>query len=173
MKLEWATDACPVTGIAAFALLLWLNLSTLAPVRKWSYEFFVIQHLVTFFGFIVAIMYHLPSTALSSRIYIYLPIALYLLDRLVRTATFIAFNIYGGRKATLTALDGGVTKIKLPGKTIKVWRPGAYVLLSIPRFGYVESHPATIMSTPRSHDGDMIFMLKSPKGLHKANHEHC
>ena len=67
MQLEWSTDSCPPTGIAAFALLLWMNLSTLAPFRRWSYEFFVVQHIITFFGFIVALMYHLPSTALWSR----------------------------------------------------------------------------------------------------------
>jgi len=40
MKLEWTTDDCPPSGIAAFAVLLWMNLSTLAPFRYWSYEFF-------------------------------------------------------------------------------------------------------------------------------------
>lgn len=68
MQLEWATDSCPITGIAAFAILLWMNLSTLAPVRYWSYEFFVVQHILTFFGFVIAVVYHLPSTALGSRV---------------------------------------------------------------------------------------------------------
>ena len=40
MQLEWSTDDCPPSGIAAFAVLLWMNLSTLAPFRYWSYEFF-------------------------------------------------------------------------------------------------------------------------------------
>ncbi|KAK5133622.1 hypothetical protein LTR08_007570 [Meristemomyces frigidus] len=74
-SLEWSTDSCAPTGMAAFALLIWLNVSTLAPFRNFWYEFFVIQHVLTFFGFIVAIMYHLPSTALETRTYIWLPIA--------------------------------------------------------------------------------------------------
>ena len=166
MRLEWKMDDCPTTGIAAFALLLWINLSTLAPFRHWSYEFFVLQHILTFFGFIVAILMHLPSTALWSRIYVYIPIALYLLDRLCRTATFFISNI-PVRKATLTALDGGVTKIRLSNKSIKTWDPGSFVLLSIPTFGWVESHPATMMSNPASHNGDMIFLLKSQRGFTK------
>ena len=166
MKLEWATDECPTTGIAAFVLLLWMNISTLAPFRNWSYEFFVTQHLITFFGFIIAIMMHLPSTALWSRIYIYIPIALYLLDRIIRTVLFAFFNI-PAKKATLTALEGGVTRIRLSNRSIKSWSPGAYVLLSIPKFGKTESHPATIVSTPRSHDGDMVFMLKCRGGFTK------
>ena len=46
------TDSCPSTGITAYATLLWLNLSTLAPFRDFSYEFFVIQDLIAFIGFI-------------------------------------------------------------------------------------------------------------------------
>lgn len=49
--------------MAAYALLLWMNLSTLAPLRHWCYEFFVAQHVLTFFGFIIAIMMHVPASA--------------------------------------------------------------------------------------------------------------
>jgi predicted ferric reductase len=34
MQLEWRTDTAPPTGIAAYAILLWMNLSTLAPLRN-------------------------------------------------------------------------------------------------------------------------------------------
>ena len=168
--LEWKTDSCPPTGIAAFALLLWMNISTLAPIRMWKYEVFVVQHVVTFFGFIIAVMYHLPTTALHSRVYIYIPIGLWFLDRVLRTNLFVWANFPGkkeGRlpKATLTALDGGVTKVRMSDARVQKWSPGSFVLLSIPRFGWIESHPATIMSTPRSHGGDMIFLLKSQKGF--------
>ena len=59
--------AAAKAGIAAFALLLWMNLTTAAPMRWFNYEFFVVQHIITFFGFIIATMMHLPSTALTSR----------------------------------------------------------------------------------------------------------
>lgn len=164
MQLEWSTDTCPPTGIAAYAILLWLNLSTLAPFRKFSYEFFVVQHLITFFGFIIAVMMHLPSTALYSRVYIYIPIALYLIDRLVRTSRFAYNNVRPGR-ATLEAMAGGVTKIRVRNQQVKKWSPGAFVLLSMPKSGFGQSHPATIASTPTSHNGDLIFILKGHKGF--------
>ena len=164
MQLEWSTDTCPPTGIATYAILLWINLSTLAPFRNFSYEFFVVQHIITFFGFIIAIMIHLPSTALYSRVYIYIPIVLYFLDRLVRTSRFAYNNISPGH-ATLTALDGGVTKVRVPVKHVKNWSPGAYVLLSIPRLGFGQSHPATIASIPSSHDNQLVFILKGHKGF--------
>ena len=48
---------------------------------------------------------------------------------------------------------------------MKNWSPGAWVLLSIPKFGLGQSHPATILSTPESHGGDLVFLLKSHKGF--------
>ncbi|KAM3425707.1 hypothetical protein BST61_g7643 [Cercospora zeina] len=166
MQLEWQTDECPPTGIAALALLLWMNLSTMAPLRELSYEFFVAQHIITFFGFIVAIMLHLPSTALSSRVYIYIPIGLYLADRIIRFL-MVAWNNLRVSRASMVQLEGGVTKLRITSRTIKSWRPGSHVLLSIPKFGFMQSHPATIVSTPESHDGDLVFLLKGHGGFTK------
>jgi ferric-chelate reductase len=165
-QLEWNTDTCPPTGLGAYVLLCWLNISTLAPFRNFCYEFFVFQHLITFFGFIIAIMYHLPSTALYTRVYIWIPIGLYLFDRLVRTLRSMWNNIHPGR-ATLEVVAGGVTKIRVQTQ-VKRWSPGAYVLLSIPRYGIGQSHPATIASTPTSHNGDLIFILKGQKGFTRS-----
>jgi len=43
--------------------------------------------------------------------------------------------------------------------------PGTHVLLSIPRYGIMQSHPATIISTPTSHGGDLVFILRSHAGF--------
>ncbi|CAK1356680.1 Ferric/cupric reductase transmembrane component 7 [Cercospora beticola] len=166
MQLEWQTDDCPTTGMAALALLLWMNFSTIAPLRELSYEFFVAQHIITFFGFIVAIMLHLPSTAISSRVYIYIPIGLYLLDRILRFV-MVAWNNLRVSRASMIQMEGGVTKLRISTRTIKSWRPGSHVLLSIPKFGLMQSHPATILSTPDSHDGDLVFLLKGHGGFTK------
>ncbi|TAQ88505.1 hypothetical protein B7494_g3131 [Chlorociboria aeruginascens] len=164
MSLEYSTDSCIPTGWAVYVILIWMNLSTLAPFRNWSYEFFVVQHIITFFGFIIAVMFHLPSTALYSRVYIYIPIALYILDRGIRSLRFAWNNVRPGQ-ATLTALDGGITKIRIQSKAINKWSPGAHVFLSIPKFGPGQSHPATIASVPSSHDGDLVFLLKGHQGF--------
>jgi ferric-chelate reductase len=164
--LEWTTDTCPPTGVGAYVLLCWLNLSTLAPFRNFCYEFFVFQHLITFFGFVIAIMLHLPSTALYTRVYMWIPIGLYLFDRLVRTLRSMWNNIHPGR-ATLEVVAGGVTKIRVQAR-VKRWSPGAHVLLSIPRYGIGQSHPATIASTATSHNGDLLFILKGQKGFTRA-----
>lgn len=163
--LEWSTDTCPPTGLGAYVLLCWLNVSTLAPFRNFCYEFFVFQHLVTFFGFIIAIMLHLPSTALYTRVYIWIPIGLYLFDRLIRTQRSMCNNIRPGQ-ATLDVVSGGVTRVRVK-TNVERRSCGAYVLLSIPRYGIGQSHPATIASTPTSHNGDLLFILKGHTGFTK------
>ncbi|OCL13763.1 ferric reductase-like protein like transmembrane component [Glonium stellatum] len=164
LQLEWNTDTCPPSGIAAYSFILWMNITTIAPIRNWWYEFFVIQHLITWFGFVVAIMYHLPSTALYSRVYIWISIGLYCLDRLLRSLRSIYNNIRPGR-ATLMKMPGGVTKIVVRSRQVKHWAPGSFVLLSLPRFGVGQSHPATIASVPSSHGGDLVFILRAHQGF--------
>jgi ferric-chelate reductase len=164
MQLEWETDTCPPTGIAAYALLLWLNLTSLAPIRNWFYEVFVIQHILSFIAFIYLVMAHIPSTALYARTYVYVGVGIYFLDRLIRTIRYTYNNIRPGR-ASLTALDGGVTLVRVQSKQIKSWAPGSHVLLSIPRLGFGQSHPATVISVPSSHNGDLVFILKCHKGF--------
>ncbi|CAK7224397.1 ferric-chelate reductase Frp1 [Sporothrix curviconia] len=176
MQLEWQTDSCPPTGIAAYALLLWMNLTTVAPLRHLSYELFVAQHLVTFFGFVIALMMHLPTTALSSRNYVYVPIGLYVLDRAIRSLRFAVHNsLVSPRRAgraSLEALEdgteaGGATRIRVAAanRHLTTWKAGSHVLLGIPRFGVAQSHPATILSTPTSHGGDLVFLLRAHGGF--------
>jgi ferric-chelate reductase len=166
MQLEWATDTCPTTGIAAYALVIWMNLSTLAPFRNFSYEFFVVQHIITFIGFIVAVMLHIPSTALYARTYIYIAIGFYLFSRLVQSA-FYAYRNANPSRATLTRVAGDVTMIRVAHRNLKSWTPGQFVLLGIPRYGPAQSHPATIASTPTSHGGDLVFFLRGHNGFTK------
>ncbi|KAF1357137.1 ferric reductase-like protein like transmembrane component [Delphinella strobiligena] len=167
------SDSCVPTGFATWVILLWLNLSTLAPFRNFSYEFFVVQHIITFFGFIIAVMYHLPSTALYSRVYIYIPIALYLVDRIIRTVRYALMNRTLS-KATLTKLDGDVTRVQIHKPHLKQWTPGSHILVSFPIVGFGQSHhPATIASTPKSHNGDIVLLLKSKKGFTKQLMTHA
>jgi ferric-chelate reductase len=114
-------------------------------------------------------MLHLPSTALYSRVYIYIPIGLYLFERLLRTLRYTYNNIRPG-KATLIHLPGGVTKIVVSMRQVKSWTPGSFVLLSLPRFGLGQSHPATIASVPSSHEGKLIFFLKAHHGFTSRVH---
>jgi ferric-chelate reductase len=114
-------------------------------------------------------MLHLPSTALYTRLYIYIPIGLYLFERLIRTLRYAYNNIRPGR-ATLIQESGGVTKIIVHSRQVKSWTPGSFVLLSLPRFGIAQSHPATIASIPSSHEGKLVFLLRAHHGFTSRIH---
>ena len=166
-NLEWTTDECVPTGIAAFSLLAWINVSTWRPIRSLCYEFFVVQHIITSFGFIIALMYHLPSTALESRIWVYVPIGIYLVDRLVRFGIYMYRNFKPAR-ARMTNL-GVVVRVQVHAPRVSSWTPGSHILISFPTlWGFGQSHhPATIASSPLSHGGDILLLLKSHHGLTK------
>jgi ferric-chelate reductase len=114
-------------------------------------------------------MLHLLSTAVYSRVYVYIPIGLYLFERLLRTLRYAYNNIRPGR-ATLIQLPGGVTKIVVSTRQVKSWSPGSFVLLSLPRFGLGQSHPATIASIPSSHGGKLVFYMRAHHGFTSRVH---
>ena len=118
----------------------------------------------------MAIMIHIP--VIYARTYVYIPIGLYLFDRLVRTLRFAYNNSRLGR-ATITPLPGDVTKIVIKSSRLSSWYAGQHVFLSIPRFGWIQSHPATILSTPNSHNMDLVFILKAHKGFTSRVHTHA
>ncbi|CAI7635602.1 unnamed protein product [Penicillium manginii] len=164
MEIEISTDSCIPTGFSTWILLLWLVFSAAAPIRNWSYEIFVVQHIITFIGLVVGIFYHLPSTALSSKIYAWIGIGLFIFDRLVRTLIY-AFNNIKPANSTLHSLSGDVTKVRITAPQIKKWSPGQHVFLSIPELGFGQSHPATILSVPSSHDNDLVLILRAHQGF--------
>ena len=102
----------------------------------------------------------------GARIFLYLGIGFFVLDRLIRFSRSVFNNRKPGR-ATLTRLPGNVTKIAVRSPTIKRWKPGQHVFLSIPRFGVCQSHPATIASVPSSHNNELVFFLRAHKGFTK------
>ncbi|KAF7156364.1 hypothetical protein CNMCM6106_009631 [Aspergillus hiratsukae] len=163
-KLEWDTHPALRSGVAAYAIIVWMNISSIMPLRNWSYEFFIVQHILTFFGFIISIGTHIPGGASYALTWLYIPSALYLAERLIYAARYLFHNIRPGR-ATLEALEGGATRIRVSNRQIKSWASGTHVLLSLPRFGYPQAHPATILSTPTSHNGEMVFILRAYRGF--------
>lgn len=68
-------------------------------------------------------------------------------------------------KAVIHELPGDVTKIRITSPRIKNWTPGQHVFLSIPGLGLGQSHPATILSIPSSHDNDLVFILRAYRGF--------
>lgn len=170
LSLEWKTDDAFRSGVVTYAILVWMSFSTLAPLRHSSWEFFVIQHIITYVGYLAAVAVHIPGSASYSLVYVFVALALYGVERLVYFARF-AFTNSGSSKVILTPLEGDVTKMFITNGRIKTWTPGSHVMIGIPRFGLVQSHPATIMSIPTSHNGDMVLLLRAYKGFTRRMYE--
>ena len=159
------------TGFAAWCVLLWLVISTVAPVRRLSYELFFLQHFLSFVAFMALVFLHTPT---SAHVWLWIPIGLFFFDRLVRW-TYLAVNnlaiVHSKTKqlsklglachAELTPLPGRMTRITISNPPIQ-WRPGQHVHLSAQSINPLQTHPFTIASLPS--DGKMEFVIKAHKG---------
>ena len=163
------TDVITQRGFAAWCILLCIVLSSFAPIRKWNYEFFVIQHILTFIGFLVAVFLHLPAEV---KVWIWLPIGFYIFDRTVRTVVVFHTNLsifhprlkngsFWTCKVTLEPLCSGTTRMIINNPPIS-WKAGQHVSLSCHGISPFQSHPFTIASIPE--DGRMEFLVKSKAG---------
>ncbi len=169
IKVKLTTDNLTQTGFAAWCVLTWIVFSSFAPTRRWNYELFVFQHILSFAGFIAAVYLHVPGEV---RIWIWIPIGLYIVDRCGRALTICYANLsvfhpkrkandFWACKATFEPAASDTTYIVIANPPIR-WTVGQYVLLSCHTVAPLQSHPFTIASIPQ--DGKMEFLVKSKAG---------
>ena len=169
IMIKLKTDAITQRGFAAWCILLWIVLSSFAPIRRWNYEFFLSQHILTFIGFFAAVFLHLPAEV---KAYIWIPIALYVLDRVVRTTLmlFVNLSILHSKSrgkglltcvATLEPLSCDTARIVIDNPPV-LWKAGQHVFLSCHSIAPLQSHPFTIASIP--DDRQMEFFVKCKTG---------
>ncbi|KAL8697301.1 MAG: hypothetical protein Q9201_007191 [Fulgogasparrea decipioides] len=169
INVKLTTDPITQRGFAAWCILLWIVLSSLYPVRAFNYEFFVIQHIITFAGFFAAVYLHLPQEV---KVWIWIPIGFFIFDRVLRAiaTTFINASILNrttrhsgafGSKATFEALSGGTTRISIKNPPFR-WKAGQHVFLTCHKLAPLQAHPFTIASIPA--DGRLELLVKSKSG---------
>ncbi|KAJ5787583.1 hypothetical protein N7457_002573 [Penicillium paradoxum] len=162
-------DPLTQRGFAAWVILTFIVLTSFAPIRRLSYEFFVIQHLVTFVGFIVAVWMHAPEEV---KVWVWIPIGLVVFDRLARYTwgayTNLAVfhrkrekNSLWTHSATFTPLPGDVTRVTVENPGVR-WQPGQHVFLTCHSIVPLQCHPFTIASIPE--DKKMEFFIRAENG---------
>lgn len=163
-------DALAKRGFAAWIILSFIIISSAAPVRNINYEFFVLQHLITFVGFIVAVWLHAPNEV---KAWVWIPIGLLIFDRVARYAwaTYANLSIFHrslnpkhpiwANRASFTPLPGNVTRITIENPGIS-WKPGQHVFLTCHSIVPLQCHPFTIVSLPG--DNKMEFLIRAAKG---------
>ena len=160
------TDYLTQTGFASWVILTAILLTSFYPMRKLSYEIFVLLHLLLFSGLVGAIYLH---TEFGFG-YIWVCVGIFFLDRILRIfATFWAnFSfLHRGRRglwanqATFTSLPGNVTRISIDQPVI-TWKPGQHMFLSCHSIVPLQSHPFTASSLPS--DGKLEFLVQAQRG---------
>ncbi|PTU18865.1 hypothetical protein P175DRAFT_0443165 [Aspergillus ochraceoroseus IBT 24754] len=155
-------------GFAAWIILTFIVISSSRPVRRLSYEFFVIQHLVMFVGFTAAVWLHATNEV---KVWVWIPIGLLVFDRVARYAwaTYVNLSVFHrssshalwANRASFTPLPGNVTRITIENPGTR-WQVGQHVFLTCHSIVPLQSHPFTIASIPE--DNKMEFLVRAEKG---------
>jgi hypothetical protein len=173
--IGWKVKNDPLAwkGLAAWSTLVWIVFSSMTPIRGWCYEVFVIQHLLSFAVLVGFVFIHIPTVR---RAYIWVPIALFFLDRTLRALRVLYANVslfhpkqrqqgqmksFLACKAEFTPLPHNTTRVVIRNPPIS-WTPGQHVFLSCQSVVPLQSHPFTVASIPE--DGVMEFLIKSESG---------
>lgn len=173
-------------GLGAWSLLLWANLSSLAPLRHWNYEFFVAQHMLTWILFLYVIHAHVPSYA---RYNVWFAVAALCFDRFYRTVLLVWQNIKfrpnrsvckGGQRI------GHQAQVRAVGEKIAVvtikdvhfsWRAGQHLYLWMPKIGLADHHPYTIASAHSLPDtcicNSIQLVVRKHEGFSRRLHNYA
>ncbi|KAL4883924.1 ferric reductase NAD binding domain-containing protein [Aspergillus karnatakaensis] len=160
----------PKRGFAAWILLSAIVVFSARPVRRVSYEVFVLGHLVLFVGFLVALWLHATEEVKG---WIWVSVGLVVFDRVVRYVwgAYVNLAVFHRRKkeghalwmhqASFEALPGGVTRVSIVDPRVR-WKVGQSMFLTCHAIAPLQSHPFTISSMP--DDGRMEFLIRAEKG---------
>lgn len=173
-------------GLAAWGLLLWANLSGLAPLRHLSYEFFIAQHMLTWIAFLYVVYIHVPSYAQYN---VWFAIAALCFDRFYRTVLLLWQNIKlrpnrsdceGGQRlghqAQIRAVGEDITVITIKDVHFS-WRAGQHLYLWIPKIGLSDHHPYTIASAHTVAEtcicNSIQLVVRKHKGFSRRLHDYA
>lgn len=171
-------------GLGLWAVLAWIMLSSLIPLRRLCYEFFVLQHIVSAGVFLWLLSVHVPAHASYN---IWMAVAFVLTGRGFRFCVFVCRNAgiqrkrFGltpgkgvGHTAELQGLAGEITRITIHGVKFS-WKAGQHVLLWCPTLGPLESHPFTIANIAAENSSNdttkVELIIRARSGFTRRLHQ--
>ncbi|KAI9831531.1 MAG: hypothetical protein M1826_003421 [Phylliscum demangeonii] len=183
IKVKVQTDPITQKGLGAWVVLAWMTLSSLLPLRRWCYEFFVVQHLVSMAAFVAMVYVHTPQ---DLHRWIWIPVGFFALDRLARAVNVLYQNasvFHPGRRrrlrrrqaqdrqasggsswltshAELTPLDGDLVRLTIHQPAMR-WTAGQHVFLACHSLLPLQSHPFTIASLPSDDKLEIVIRART------------
>ncbi|OBT39942.1 hypothetical protein VE00_09437 [Pseudogymnoascus sp. WSF 3629] len=167
-------------GIGAWSVLAWTFITSLTPIRSFSYELFVLQHIAAAAVFLWLLWMHVPSYAQYN---IWFAIAALVFDKLVMYAwtawtnapasgkTGGGLSKFIGHRAEIRAVNTEMTEVIVHDVQFK-WAAGQHIYLRIPSIGPLEAHPFTIASacTDTSSASSIQLLIEKRGGFTKRLH---
>lgn len=171
-------------GVSAWFVLLWMNISSILPIRRFAYELFILQHLGTAGVLLWLLWIHIPDYAMYN---IYFAIATLSADRVLRWARLCWRNVrlrvqgptckgmqHLGHIAQLQSICDEITVVTIRDVNMS-WRAGQHVYLWLPLLGPWEMHPFTIASPYNSPNNcpcsDIQLAIRTQKGFTRRIHK--
>ncbi|WVQ84202.1 hypothetical protein IAT38_006353 [Cryptococcus sp. DSM 104549] len=175
-----------VNGTVALVALVWIVHSSFAKIRNWNYEFFIIQHLLSIFLFILALWPHVKISIPDALYYAYASVGVWCFSILVRIGWDLMawsdmrsgvgeWSVKFAGRARLEEMKGGkvLGQAGLMRLVVDVhgrWEAGQHVWLKIPSINPFQSHPFTIaspppLSTPKLVTNPLTLLIATRAGL--------
>ncbi|KAL7627218.1 ferric-chelate reductase Frp1 [Parahypoxylon ruwenzoriense] len=142
-------------GFGAWAILLWMTITSFKPFRSMAYELFVIQHILAAVIFLWVVYVHVPKAAKYN---VWFSVAALCFDRTCRLALLLCQNIklrldpsrckgeqWIGHQTQLTLIGESMTVLTIKDVHFK-WKMGQHLYLWLPQVGPFDVHPYTIAS---------------------------
>ena len=165
-------------GFGLWAVLAWTTISSLLPLRRLCYEFFVLQHIVSAGIFLWLLHVHVPTYASYN---VWMAVAFVLSGRVYRFCNLLYRNLINqwktsahdagkkiGHMADLQAQAGEITILTVHDIGFS-WKAGQHVLLWCPTLGPLESHPFTIANVSEEKRGyssqDVQLIIRARSGF--------
>ena len=152
-QMELAMMPMVKYGLGLWGTLAWINISSLLPLRRLCYEFFLLQHILSAAVFLWLLHTHVPAYASYN---VWMAVAFFALGQGIRGCFLVYRNVKStrdasgilGHTAKLRAMPGDITVLIIPSVGFS-WTAGQHVLLWCPGLRPLESHPFTISNVAK------------------------
>lgn len=173
LRKEFARAQQFWSGTVCLGLVAWMLCSSLGVFRKMSYQFFVLQHIVTVCVLLGFLFKHIDES-LKGHLFLGAAVAFWIFSIVVRSCmVLISSDFLVGSRAQVEVQS--VTNVPLDNEkgsesgreTLRLcftaplkWRPGQHIYVRFPGFSPAQAHPLSIMSLPnRSGLASKIILL--------------
>lgn len=157
-------------GFGAWGVLGWMVLTGFGFFRHLAYEFFVLQHIASFTVLLWLVYIHVPAYAQYN---VWMAVSFVALDHIWRYIAIVVQNIHLGFtsnarrqkyalgfSAQAQALPDDYVIMTIDNLTVSVG-VGQHVYVSLPRCGFLQWHPFTIVKALGSTSGRIVLKAHS------------